>query len=293
MAASVRVWLATLAIGAMLVLAAVPFVAFAPEPPAFGRGAVMIVAGVAILAILGTAWRAGSAQRARIMRRSAAMLAVTWASVLLRNFIAGYVLVIPAFDLVPWLFGLQGEDMDGGFLVEGWLEIWLVCGLALLAVAALRRAMRRPTVTVAIPGPWDQPAPPSSLQPRWNGATILLFVVGLGTLGAAVVDGHWTAEFLDNSVHVTGTIADSEPHPLIRFIAVDGAVVQFRQNGSVSRPLGAEVPVAYQTEDPAGTAQADTFWANWSNLLGLLWVGAGFTLAPFFGFRAVLRAGRW
>jgi hypothetical protein len=289
----VRVWLATLAIGAMLVLAAVPFVGLAPEPPAFTRGAVMIVAGVAILAILGTAWRAEAAQRARIMRRSAAMLAVTWASILLRNFIAGYVVVIPAFDLVPWLFGLQGEDMDGGFMFEGWLEIWLVCALALLAVAALRRAMGRPAATVAIPGPWDLPAPPPSPQPRWNGATILLFVVGLGTVGAAVVDGHRTAEFLDNSVHVTGTIADPQPHPLIRFSAADGTVFQFRQNGSVSRPVGAEVPVAYQTEDPAGTGQADTFWANWSSLLGLLWVGVGFTAAPFFGFRAVLRGGRW
>jgi hypothetical protein len=289
----VRVWLATLLIGAMLVLAAVPFVGLAPEPPAFGRGAVMIVAGVSILAILGTELRTGAAQRARIMRRSAAMLAVTWVSLVLRNLVAGYDVLIPTMDLLPDLFGLQGEDVDDAFRFEGFLEIWLVCALALLAVAALRRAMRRPTMPVAIPGPWDQPAPPSSSPGRWNGATILLFVVGLGTLGGAIVDGHWTAEFLDNSVHVTGTIADPQPHPLIRFMAADGALFQFRQNGSVSRPLGADVPVAYQTEDPAGTARADTFRANWSNLLGLLWVGVGFTVAPFFGFRAVLRGGRW
>ena len=108
-----------------------------------------------------------------------------------------------------------------------------------------------------------------------------------------MVDGHWTASFLASSVHVTGTIADPQPHPLIRFTTAEGAEVQFRQNGFVSRPLGAEVPVAYQSKDPAGTAQADTMWANWSNMLGMLWIGLGFTLAPFFGFRAVLRAGWW
>ena len=145
----------------------------------------------------------------------------------------------------------------------------------------------------AIPGPWDRPALPPLPTPWWTAATILVLLIGLGALDGAVVDGRWTASFLSNPVHAAGTIADPQPHPVIRFTTADGAMVQFRQNGFVSRPSGAEVPVAYRTQDPAGTAQADTFWANWSSVLGMLWISLGFTLAPFFGFRAVLQAGRW
>jgi hypothetical protein len=261
-----RRWLQTLAIGAMLALAAVPFIGLAPEPPFFGRGAATIMAAVAILATMGTSWRAGTVKRARIMRRAAAVLAVTVASLVLRSLVASYVF-IPTMDLLPQLFGLQGEDVDNAFLFEGWLEVWLACASVLLAVAGLRRAIRRPAAaSPATPGPWDTPAPPPLPQPRWNAATILLFLIGLDTLGDAVAEGHWTAAFLSHSVHVTGTIVDPQPHPLIRFNAADGAVFQFKQNGCVSRPMGAEVPVAYETQDPAGTARADTFWANWSTL---------------------------
>ena len=77
-----------------------------------------------------------------------------------------------------------------------------------------------------------------------------------------MVEGRRTAAFLSNSVHVTGTIVDPQPHPLIRFSAADGAVFQFQQNGSVSRSLGAEVPVAYQTQDPAGMARTDRLAAR-------------------------------
>ena len=36
-----------------------------------------------------------------------------------------------------------------------------------------------------------------------------------------------------------------------------------------------------------------SFWADWSNMMGMLWIGLGFTLAPFFGSRAEFQAGRW
>ncbi len=246
----------------MLALAAIPFVGLAPEPPFFGRGAATIMAAVAILATMGTSWRAGTVRRARIMRRAIAVLAVTVASLVLRSLVASYVL-IPTMDLLPQLFGLQGEDVDDAFLFEGWLEVWLACASVLLAVAGLCRAIRRPAAaSPAIPGPWDTPVPPPSPGQRWNAATVLLFLIGLGTLGAAVVEGHRTAAFLSNSVHVTGTIVDPQPHPLIRFSAADGAVFQFQQNGSVSRSLGAEVPVAYQTQDPAGMARTDRLAAR-------------------------------
>lgn len=284
-------WVRPLATGAMLAVSSVPFVILAPEPPAFGRGAVLIVVAVTVLAVLGTSWRAGLARQAAIMRRAAAVLTVTLATVALRNLVVGHVTSIPTLDLIAQVFGLQGEDMDDAFLFEVWVELWLACAAVLLVAGGLHRAMGRSRPAgVAPPGPWERPAPPSA---RWNAATIVMVLVGLGALGGAMVDGHWTAEFLAGSVHVTGTIADPQPHPIIRFTAADGTVAQFRQNGFVSRPLGAQVPVAYQTQDPAGTARADTFWANWSNMLGMLWVGSGFTLAPFFGFRAVFQAGRW
>ena len=287
-------WMEMMAIGLALAVSAAPFVVLAPEPPAFGRGAALIVASFAILATMGTSWQAGTAQRAGIVRRAAAVLTVTVAAAGLRYLVAGHVMAVPTMDLLAKMFGLQGEDMDDAFLYEVWLEIWLACASVLLVASGLRRTLRRPKSTkTAIPGPWNRPGPPPLSKPRWNAATIVVFLIGLGALGGAVVDGHGTAVFLASSVHVTGTIADPQPHPIIRFTAADRAMLQFRQNGFVSRPLGAEVPVAYQPEDPAGTAQADTVWANWSTVLGLVWIGLSFTLAPFFGFRAVFQAGRW
>ena len=72
----------------------------------------------------------------------------------------------------------------------------------------------------------------------------------------------------------------------MRFATIDGATVTFRQNGNISRAVGDTVPVAYDASDPAGTAQADTFLADWGNTVGLTWLGLGFTLFPFFGIRA-------
>ena len=155
-------WVRTLATGAMLAVSSFPFVVLAPEPPAFGRGAVLIVVAIGVLAILGTSWQADLARQAAIMHRAATMLAVTLAAVALHIVAAGHVASIPTMDLI-----------------------------------------------------------------------------------------------------------------------------------ALSRPLGAEVPVAYQTQDPKGTARADTFWADWSNMMGMLWIGLGFTLAPFFGSRAEFQAGRW
>ncbi len=289
-----RRWSGTLSIGAMLTIAAVPFVLLFPEPPAFGRGAATVVAVLAILAIMGTAFRAAPVQRAGIARRAAAGLAVTVSAVGLRILIAGHAASVPTLDVLPKMFALQGEDVDDAVLYEVWLETWLACAAVGLGAIGLRRAMRRSNATtLAAPPPRDAPVRHPKSGQRWNAATILLFVIGLAAVGGAMLEGHWTAAFLSGSDHVIGTVADPQPHPLIRFKASDGVVVQFTQNGFVSRPLGAEVPVAYQAQDPAGTAQADTIWANWSDVAGLLWIGFGFTLAPFFGFRAEFRAGRW
>ena len=191
--------------------------------------------------------------------------------------------MVPTFDLLPKLFGLEGEDMDDAFIYETWLELWLAWGLVVLLAVQARRCRPVPEPLAV----WGR----APSDPPWNAATILLVLVGWGVLAGAVIDGHWTAAFLSNATHVTGEIADDEPHPLIRLTA-DGAPVTFRQNGFVSRPVGAAVSVAYRSDDPAGTARADTFWANWSDVLGMVWVGLGFTLHPFFGFRGTFRGSR-
>lgn len=199
---------------------------------------------------------------------------------------------VPTPDLLPRLFGLQGEDVDDAVLFEAWLELWLACAAGVAALAWARRTVtKRRTERAAAP---VSEAPVSDApDPPWNAATIVLWLSGWAALSGAVLDGHWTAAFLARAAHVPGTIASADRHPRIRFTDLTGATVEFTQNGSVSRPVGADVPVAYGARDPSGTARADTFWANWSDVLGLLWIGMGSTLFPFFGYRATLRAGRW
>ncbi len=278
---------ATVATGVLLAASALPFVALFPEPPAFGREAIGIVATVAILATLGTSTRGTGTQRADIVRRAALVFVTTGVAIglnILRARAGAF--TVPTPDLLPRLFDLQGEDIDDAILYEVWLETWLAC--AVIAVALARAYRGR--VGRAPPAAPETPAAPHA---PWNPATILLMVIGCGALAGAVLEGHRSAAFLARAAHVGGTIASADSHPRIRFVTETGSVVEFTQNGSVSRPLGAEVPVAYDTRDPSGTARADTFWVNWSDVLGLLWVGAGFTLFPFFGFRATFRAGRW
>ncbi len=287
----------TVTTGALLTVVSLPFVVGFPEPPAFGRGAAAILAAFAVLATIGISYRTTGARRILIMHRAVMLLAITVPSLALRwSLSGGDILILPTLDLLPKLFGLEGEDIDDAFIYETWLELWLACGLVMLLAVQARRGLgpglrlKARTATCPAPGlpsPWG----PAPSDPQWNAATILLVLVGSGVLAGAVLDGHWTAAFLSSATHVTGEIADDQPHPLIRFIA-DGAPLTYRQNGFVSGPVGEAVPVAYQSDDPAGTARADTFWANWSEVLGMVWVGLGFALHPFFGFRGAFRGSR-
>ncbi len=278
-------WAEAVAAGILLALAATPFVAPFPEPPAFGRGAATIVATVPVLAVVGVTSRADPARRQRILRRAGLLLAISAAAVVARILLAGDISAkVPTADILPKLFALQGEDVDDAVLYEVWVELWLLCAAVTASAVALRRGRRRPQGPAA-------PAPPRAAP--WNAATIVLWLVGLAALAGAVLDGHWTTAFLDRAVHVTGRIADPQPHPRIRFTTTEGVVVEFTQDGYVSRAVGEAVPVAYLAPDPPGTARADTVWANWSDVFGLLWVGLGFTLFPFYGLRARFRVGRW
>ena len=121
--------------------------------------------------------------------------------------------------------------------------------------------------------------------------TVLLMAVGCVALGTSAWEGWRTATFLGRASRAEGVIVDAAPHPRVRF-AVAGRPVEFVQNGFLSRPLGSAVPVAYDDTDPAGTAEATTFWACWGSALFPLPMGLGFTLLPLFGFRAVWKIGR-
>lgn len=127
----------------------------------------------------------------------------------------------------------------------------------------------------------------------WNAATWIMFATGLVVLAGAGWSAWSMARFLSAAVRVQGAISDPQAHPRIRFTALDGTVVEFQTHGAVSGAAGDPVQVAYLPGDPQGTAHADTFWANWIEPLGFLWIGLGFTLLPAFGVRAEFRVGRW
>jgi hypothetical protein len=113
--------------------------------------------------------------------------------------------------------------------------------------------------------------------------TRLLFGVGLVLLSVTVWQVDRTARFLSGATRTMGVVVASTPHPRISFSTPDGRSISFIQNGFISRPAGAAVPVAYEARDPAGTAVAATFWTLWGTALWMLPAGLGFTIFPLFG----------
>ncbi len=116
-----------------------------------------------------------------------------------------------------------------------------------------------------------------------------MVAIGLAALAYTAWQVAETAHFLSRAARAEGTVAEASPHPLIRFETAEGVPVRFRQNGFVSRPEGASVPVAYDPRDPAGTARAATFWPTWGTALWMLPAGLGFTILPLLGARVGIR----
>ena len=289
-----RRWVETAAAAGLFALAAAPFVVLFPDSAAFGTFGSGILTGTATLVMVGAASRAEPQRRREMLIAAAILLGITVTATVLNVILASMTVRLPTADLLVRLFGLEGEEVDDAILYERWVELWLACALvAAMLTAGLRRTTRMQPESMKPTSPWDAMRPLTPTSRPWNAATFLLWLVGCGVLAGALVDGHRTADFLRRADHATGTIADPQDHPRIRFTTAGGTEVEFTQNGHISRVLGAAVPVAYLAADPAGTARADTFWANWSDVLGLLWIGGGFTLFPFYGMRAAFRAGRW
>ena len=144
---AMRRWVEIVAVAICLALAAAPFVILFPEPPAFGRPAAGIVALVAILATLGAAYQAAP-RPTQILRRATILLAVTVAAVASRIQLAGDITAkVPTLDILPAVFGLQGEDVDDAVLYEVWVELWLGC--AILAGLAIGPASGRQASSAA------------------------------------------------------------------------------------------------------------------------------------------------
>nr|WP_199040350.1 DUF3592 domain-containing protein [Dyella sp. ASV24] len=101
-----------------------------------------------------------------------------------------------------------------------------------------------------------------------------------------------TAAFLARCNRTTGVIIENSGHPLIRFTTQAGASVQFVQNGGALGKPGAPMPVAYDPNDPADSARADTFFALWGSILGVLPVGLGCLAVVLLG-GEIKRTGRF
>ena len=86
---------------------------------------------------------------------------------------------MPTLDMLPAIFGLQGEDIDDAILYEGWVELWLAVALATTLAPGLRRIARprRPlhaTVAASSCGAMV----PTPMAPPCNVANVLLWLVG-------------------------------------------------------------------------------------------------------------------
>ena len=110
----------------------------------------------------------------------------------------------------------------------------------------------------------------------------LIFFVGVAASAYTLRACVQLAGRMARATYTGGIIADPQPHPVISFLDGSGRTVTFVQNGFIARPAGAAVPVLYDARDPAGTAQAATFWATWGVALWMLPVGAGFTLSALY-----------
>jgi hypothetical protein len=130
--------------GSLLAGAALPFVALFPEPPAFGRAAAGITAAVVILAVMGPCFSGENARQVRTLRRAALLFITTLTAVALRILLArkGWGM-LPTIDLLPGLFGLEGEDIDDAVLYEAWVELWLACGAGVVVLDWVRRQLAR------------------------------------------------------------------------------------------------------------------------------------------------------
>lgn len=133
----------TLGLTVLLVLAFGPMVVLLPHPPAY----LQAVGGAVLVAGVGLAVRRhirATPQGHRTMRTAAAVLCLATVAATAANIALQPVFVtVPTFDVLPWAFGLQGEDINDAVLFEVWFELWLLCLVVLGSTVMAVRVMWR------------------------------------------------------------------------------------------------------------------------------------------------------
>lgn len=125
----------------LLMAAFGPMVVLLPQPPHDLRaaGGVTLAAGIAA-----AGWRyvhADTRGRRHMLGAATWFCLVTAATVGTAIALQPLLVTIPVLDVLPRVFGLQGEDITDAILFEAWFELWLLClavsGAALLSARAV------------------------------------------------------------------------------------------------------------------------------------------------------------
>lgn len=125
---------------------------------------------------------------------------------------------------------------------------------------------------------------------RWE--MVLVAMAGALILAWAGLQSWRTLDLLARGQRTHGVVVENAGHPLIRFTTTTGNALQFVQNGGASGEPGASIGVVYDPVNPASTARADTFFALWGGILGLLPAGFGCLAVAFLG-GEIRRTGRF
>ena len=123
-------------------------------------------------------------------------------------------------------------------------------------------------------------------------SNLLIVIASISMLVVSGSQAWRTSQFLHRAERTKGLIVDASSHPRIRFTTVDGRAIEFVQNGFLTRPLNADVSVAYLLANPEQSATAAYFWPLWGSAVWPLVPGLGLLTLALTG--AIFGAsGRW
>lgn len=113
-------------------------------------------------------------------------------------------------------------------------------------------------------------------------------VIGAGLLLAAVVSTAFTYRFINMASRAEGKVVKLNAggaHPVIRFVPVGEAAVEFSGSGFINYSVDDKVPVLYlkNAQNPSGfQTNIDTPGALWGTPLGFTWIGTCFIIGGLY-----------
>lgn len=113
-------------------------------------------------------------------------------------------------------------------------------------------------------------------------------VIGVGLLLAAVVSIASTYRFINVASRAEGTVVKLNAggaHPVIRFVPVGEAAVEFSGSGFINYSVNDKVSVLYMkdSQNPSGfQTNIDTLGALWAIPLGFTWIGTCFIIGGLY-----------